>query len=168
MNVNFTKQVILLSVLVLVTSFLVFGMLDVSAQQQSNPKNPCTAANPCSQQICGDHICGPGEYLKLQHELAQAQIESSMQNTTGMQNTGMQNPPSIPSTSMQNATSTQNMTGMQNTSMPNLSGIQNTTSGVSENNQAVPEFGPIASLVLVIAIVSVMVVTMKTRVSLKL
>ena len=135
-----------MSVLVLATSFPVLGMMDVSAQQQSNPKNPCTAANPCSQQVCGDHICAPGEYLKLQHELAQAQIKSSMQNTTGMQNTGMQNPPS-----MQNTTS-----------------IQNTTSGISENNPTVPEFGPIAALVLVIAIVSVMAVTVKSRMSLKL
>ena len=163
-----------MSVLVLITSFPVFSMLDASAQQQSNPKNPCTAANPCSQEVCGDHICAPGEYLKLQHELAQAQIKSSIQNTTGMQNTGMQNPPSIPSTGIQNTTSMQNMTGMQNTGMQNPSSLQNatnmqnTTSGISENNQAVPEFGTIASLVLVIAIVSVMAVTMKTRVSLKL
>ena len=46
--------------------------------------------------------------------------------------------------------------------------MQNTTSGISENNQTVPEFGPIASLVLVIAIVSVIAVTIKTRVFLKL
>jgi predicted secreted protein with PEFG-CTERM motif len=164
----------LISVLILITSFPVLGMLNVSAQQQSNPKNPCTAANPCSQQICGDHICAPGEYLKLQHELAQAQITSSMQNTTGMKNIGMQNPPSIPSIGDRNTTGVQNMTGMQNTGMQNPPGIQNTTnmqnttSGISENNQAVPEFGSIASLVLVIAIVSVMTVTMKARVSLKL
>ena len=158
-----------MSVLVLIVSFPVFSMLDASAQQQSNPKNPCTAANPCSQQVCGDHICAPGEYLKLQHELAQAQIKSSIQNTTGMQNTGMQNPPSIPSTGIQNTTGMQNMTGMQNSpSIPNITNMQNTTNGISENNPAVPEFGPIASLVLVIAIVSMVVVTMKTRVSLKL
>ena len=163
-----------MSVLVLATSFPVLGMMDVSAQQQSNPKNPCTAANPCSQQVCGDHICAPGEYLKLQHELAQAQIKSSMQNTTGMQNTGMQNPSSIPSIGMQNTTSMQNTTGMQNTgmqnppSMQNTTSIQNTTSGISENNPTVPEFGPIAALVLVIAIVSVMAVTVKSRMSLKL
>jgi len=36
------------------------------------------------------------------------------------------------------------------------------------NNNAIPEFGPIASLVLVIAIVSVVAVTAKTRVFLKL
>ena len=162
-----------MSVLVLAASFPALGMVEVSAQQQSNPKNPCTAANPCSQQVCGDHICAAGEYLKLQHELAQAQIKSSMQNTTGMQNTGMQNLPSIPSIGMQNTTSMQNTTGMQNTGVQNPSNIQNTniqntTSGVSENNPAVPEFGPIASLVLVIAIVSVMAITMKTRMSLKL
>ena len=168
MIVNLTKQILLISVLVLVTSFPVLGMMNVSAQQQSNPKNPCTAANPCSQQVCGDHICAPGEYLKLQHELAQAQIKSSMQNTTSMQNTGMQNPPSIPSTNMQNTTSIGNTTGMQNTDMKNQPSMQNTTSGISENNSAVPEFGPIVSLVLVIAIVSVMIVTMKTKKSLNL
>jgi predicted secreted protein with PEFG-CTERM motif len=47
-----------------------------------------------------------------------------------------------------------NMTGM------NMSGNLNST---SMSNNAVPEFGPVASLVLVIAIVSVIVVTGKTR-----
>ena len=144
--------------MVLVTSFLVSGVMEVSAQQQSNPKNPCTAANPCTQQICGDHICASGEYLKMQQALAQAQIQSSIQNTTGMQYPpGIQNTTSMPNTSMQNTTSIQNTTSMQNT-----------TSGVSENQQTVPEFGPITSLVLVIAIISVVAVSVKTRVFLKL
>jgi len=46
------------------------------------------------------------------------------------------------------------MSGMQSGSMSGMSGM---------SNNAVPEFGPIASLVLVIAIVSVIVVTGKTR-----
>jgi predicted secreted protein with PEFG-CTERM motif len=149
--------------MVLVTSFLASGMMTASAVQ-SNPRNPCTAANPCNQQICGDHVCIPGEYVKMQQSLAQAQIQSSIQNTTGMkyppgiQNTSnMQNTTGIPNTSMQNTTS-----------MMNTSNMQNTTSGVAESNQTVPEFGPITSLVLVIAIVSVVAVSAKTRVFLKL
>ena len=114
----------------------------MASAQQSNPRNPCTAANPCNQQICGDHVCAPGEYIKMQQELAQAQIQSSQQQNP----TGMKYPP-----------------GIQNTTS-----MQNTTSGVAESNQTVPEFGPIASLVLVIAIVSVVVVSAKTRVFLKL
>ena len=137
----------------------------MASAQQSNPRNPCTAANPCNQQICGDHVCAPGEYIKMQQELAQAQIQSSQQqNTTGMKYpTGIQN-----TSNMQNTTGMPN-TSMQNTtSMTNTSNMQNTTSGVAESNQTVPEFGPIASLVLVIAIVSVVVVSAKTRVFLKL
>jgi predicted secreted protein with PEFG-CTERM motif len=42
------------------------------------------------------------------------------------------------------------------------------TPPATTNNNAVPEFGPVASLVLVIAIVSVVAVTAKTRVFLKL
>ena len=62
----------------------------------------------------------------------------------------------------------QNATGIPNTSVQNTTNMQNTTSGVSENQQAVPEFGPIASIVLVIGIVSVVAVSVKTRVFLKL
>ena len=80
-------------------------MLDASAQPQSNPKNHMW--NPCSQEVYEDHICAP--VLKLQHELAQAQIKSSIQNTTGMQNT----------------TSMQNITGMQNTGMQNPTSMTN-------------------------------------------
>ena len=53
----------------------------VSAQQ-SYTHAPCTAVNPCNQQVCGDHICAPGEYQKMQQAAAQAQIQSSIQNTT--------------------------------------------------------------------------------------
>jgi predicted secreted protein with PEFG-CTERM motif len=142
----------------------------MASAQQSNPRNPCTAANPCNQQICGDHVCAPGEYIKMQQELAQAQIRSSQQqDTTGMSNTSIQN-----TTGMTNTSNVQNTTGMSNTSMQNTTGmtntsnVQNTTSGVAESNQTVPEFGQISSLVLVIAIVSVVVVSVKTRVFLKL
>jgi predicted secreted protein with PEFG-CTERM motif len=89
----------------------------------------------------------------MQQELAQAQIQSSQQQNT----TGMKYPPGI-----QNTSNMQNITAMTNTS-----NLKNTTSGVAENNQAVPEFGQIASLVLVIAIVSVVAVSAKTRVFLK-
>lgn len=130
----------------------------MASAQQSNPRNPCTAANPCNQQICGDHVCIPGEYVKMQQALAQAQIQSSIQNTTGMKYPpGIQNTTNLPNTSMQNTTN-----------LSNTPSMQNTTSGVTESNQTVPEFGSITSLVLVIAIVSVVAVSAKTRVFLKL
>ena len=57
----------------------------------------------------------------------------------------------------------QNMPGM------NMSG-QNTQMGnmTMQGNQTVPEFGPVASLVLVIAVISVVIVTARTRGFLKL
>ncbi|MDE1765381.1 MAG: cupredoxin domain-containing protein [Thaumarchaeota archaeon] len=48
------------------------------------------------------------------------------------------------------------------TSGNNMTGMNNMT-GNNTGNQAVPEFGPVASLVLVIAIISVVVFTAKTR-----
>ncbi len=52
---------------------------------------------------------------------------------------------------------------------PTMNGTSSNMTGTSGmNNTAVPEFGPIASLILVIAIVSVVVITAKTRVFLKL
>jgi len=50
----------------------------------------------------------------------------------------------------------------------NMSGMNMSGNNMTMNNTAVPEFGPIASLILVIAIVSVVAVTAKTRGFLKL
>ncbi|MDE1861795.1 MAG: PEFG-CTERM sorting domain-containing protein [Thaumarchaeota archaeon] len=58
-------------------------------------------------------------------------------------------------------TSSSNMTGTSNMTTSNM-----TTSNAS--SQAVPEFGPVASLVLVLAIISVVIFTSKTRGFLKL
>lgn len=69
-------------------SFLVSITIPVSAQ------NHCTASNPC-QQICGDHICAPGEYAKMQAAKAQSGNNTNGSNslssgniTTTSQSTG--------------------------------------------------------------------------------
>ncbi len=36
--------------------------------------NHCTARFSCGQKICGDHMCGPGEYAQYVKALSQAQM----------------------------------------------------------------------------------------------
>jgi len=55
---------------------------------------------------------------------------------------------------------TSNMTGMNMTGNNTMAGMNMTS---TSGNQTVPEFGPVSSLVLVLAIVSVVVVTRRTR-----
>lgn len=57
------------------------------------------------------------------------------------------------------ATSSQNTTASSGNNMTGMNNMTNSMSG----NQTVPEFGPVASLVLVIAIISVIAFTAKTR-----
>lgn len=68
------KQILLLLVLVLVTSFLVSGMITASAQSAVT-KN-CTASRPCFN-ICGDHVCAPGELAQMKAQSAQSQRNNS-------------------------------------------------------------------------------------------
>jgi len=56
--------------------------------------NHCTSSNPCDFQVCGDHICAPGEFDKLRAQVSAAQrgsTESSNMtsgNMTTNQSTG--------------------------------------------------------------------------------
>jgi len=65
--------------------------------------NHYTALYPGGPRICGDHICAPGEYDKMQQELAQAQMKGKTGSTTS-------SAPTTPTTPM-NGTST-SMTAM--------------------------------------------------------
>jgi hypothetical protein len=61
--------------------------------------NHYTALYPGGPRICGDHICAPGEYDKMQQELAQAQMKGKAGSTT----------PSTPTQPTMNGTSTTTM-----------------------------------------------------------
>jgi len=67
--------------IVLVTGFLVSITSPVFAQSH------CTASNPC-QQICGDHICAPGEYARMQAAAAQSQIGNNTSSAPQTATTG--------------------------------------------------------------------------------
>ena len=58
---------------------------------------------------------------------------------------------------------TGSMPGMNMTGNSTMSGMNMTGNNTMSGNQTVPEFGPVASLVLVIAIISVVLVTGRTR-----
>src|SRR5438309_3002110 len=79
--------------------------------------NHYTALYPGGPRICGDHICAPGEYDKMQQALAQAQIKGKGGNTT----------PSTPSTppattpSNNNETTTMPINNNATTTMPTTS-----------------------------------------------
>jgi len=245
----------ILLALVLVSSFLVSGIMAASAQEQSFTDNPCTTSNPCADQVCGDHICAPGEYDKMQQDLSAEQRNSDMQNTTtvpqttgnvvggvmaykvtasdgtvviirtshpisgqplslgiafknaannfiqhqnyaititqdnaivlsnqnGHTHTGIDTQTTFALTSANpvDIKITLNGVGLPGTDPSTWTGVKGeainfkqveraTTPQAPTDNATVPEFGPIASLVLVIAVVSVVAVTMKTRVFLKL
>jgi hypothetical protein len=58
--------------IVLVTSFLVTDLTSASAQ--SAKTYHCTYNNPCNYQVCGDHICAPGEFAQMKAQNNQAQM----------------------------------------------------------------------------------------------
>ncbi|MFI5416328.1 MAG: hypothetical protein ACHQXJ_03145 [Nitrososphaerales archaeon] len=60
------KQFLFLIALILVSSFLVSGM---SASAQSTISHHCTASQPCVD-ICGDHVCAPGELAQMKAKSA--------------------------------------------------------------------------------------------------
>ncbi len=62
---------------VLMTSIVAVSIPAASAlTSRSNfNDNHYTALYPGGPRICGDHICAPGEYDKMQQELAQAQMK---------------------------------------------------------------------------------------------
>ena len=92
----------LLLILIMVTGFLVNGIMTASAEQGSLNNQHCTTSNPC-QKICGDHVCAPGEVYpsvsnntRIQNSSATISVMPQIpmsQNTTS-ENNALQNTPS--------------------------------------------------------------------------
>lgn len=72
------KQSLLLLSLVAVTSFLVPSM---TASAQSVTYHHCTASNPCVD-ICGDHVCAPGELAQMTTKSTQATTSNTTTSST--------------------------------------------------------------------------------------
>ena len=68
---------------VLMTSIAAVTIPAASAltSRSSFNDNHYTALYPGGPRICGDHICAPGEYDKMQQELAQAQMKGKTGST---------------------------------------------------------------------------------------
>ena len=66
--------------------------------------NHYTALYPGGPRICGDHVCAPGEYDKMQQDLAQAQMKGK---------TGTTAPTTTPAMNGTSSTSTTSMTVCQ-------------------------------------------------------
>ncbi len=71
-------QFLLLALLVLVASFLVPSM---AASAQIMTSHHCTASHPCVN-ICGDHVCAPGELNQMNTKTAQMSTNSTVTSTT--------------------------------------------------------------------------------------
>lgn len=69
---------------VLMTSIAAVTIPAASAltSRSSFNDNHYTALYPGGPRICGDHVCAPGEYDKMQQDLAQAQMKGKT-GTTG-------------------------------------------------------------------------------------
>ena len=91
---------------VLMTSIAAVTIPAASAltSRSSFNDNHYTALYPGGPRICGDHMCAPGEYDKMQQALAQAQMKGKTGSTT----------PSTPTT----PTTTPPMNGTSTTTMP--------------------------------------------------
>jgi hypothetical protein len=106
---------------VLMTSIAAVTIPAASAltSRSSFNDNHYTALYPGGPRICGDHMCAPGEYDKMQQALAQAQMKGKTGSTT----------PSTPTT-------TPPMNGNSTTTMPAMSVCDSvkatlTTAGIS-------------------------------------
>jgi len=60
---------------VALTSWETMHAASALTSRNSFNDNHCTARFSCGPKICGDHMCAPGEYDKMQQALAQAQIK---------------------------------------------------------------------------------------------
>jgi hypothetical protein len=69
---------------VLMTSIAAVTIPAASAltSRSSFNDNHYTALYPGGPRICGDHVCAPGEYDKMQQALAQAQMKGKTGSTT--------------------------------------------------------------------------------------
>ena len=81
----------------------------VLTSRSSFNDNHYTALYPGGQRICGDHICAPGEYDKMQQALTQAQMKGNTGSTTPS-TPSAPSTPSVPSTP--SASQGQNMSTM--------------------------------------------------------
>ena len=61
------------------TSFIISNTSTVSAAVT----NHCTSSDPCNFQVCGDHICAPGEFDQLRAQVSEAQRGHLSSNMTG-------------------------------------------------------------------------------------
>ena len=84
---------------VLMTSIAAVTIPAASAltSRSSFNDNHYTALYPGGPRICGDHICAPGEYDKMQQELAQAQMKGKTGSTTPSTPTMPTQPTTMPS-----------------------------------------------------------------------
>jgi len=82
-NIFFRNVTLLLVVAVFLTTVYVITFHDANALTQRNNfnDNHYTALYPGGQRICGDHICGSGEYDQMQQALSQSQMKGKT-NTT--------------------------------------------------------------------------------------
>jgi len=100
---------------VLMTSIAAVTIPAASAltSRSSFNDNHYTALYPGGPRICGDHVCAPGEYDKMQQALSQAQMKGKTGSTT----------PSTPTTPTTTPTPPTTMPPMNGTSttMPSMS-----------------------------------------------
>ena len=85
---------------VLVTSIAAVTIPAASAltSRSSFNDNHYTALYPGGPRICGDHICAPGEYDKMQQALGQAQMKGKTGSTTPSTPTQPTTTPTPPTT----------------------------------------------------------------------
>ncbi|HYL67441.1 MAG TPA: hypothetical protein VEU72_09880 [Nitrosopumilaceae archaeon] len=83
---------------VLMTSIAAVTIPAASAltSRSSFNDNHYTALYPGGPRICGDHICAPGEYDKMQQALAEAQMKGKTGSTTPSTPTTPTTPTTMP------------------------------------------------------------------------
>jgi hypothetical protein len=83
---------------VLMTSIAAVTIPAASAltSRSSFNDNHYTALYPGGPKICGDHVCAPGEYDKMQQALAQAQMKGKTGSTAPSTPTPPTTTPTIP------------------------------------------------------------------------
>ena len=92
---------------VLMTSVVVLPAATALTARTTFNDNHYTASRPGgSQRICGDHVCAPGEYDKMQQALSQAQMTGKNTPSTPATSPGTMPPATTtPSTSQAAGTS---------------------------------------------------------------
>ncbi len=103
---------------VLMTSIVAVSIPAASAltSRTSFNDNHYTALYPGGPKICGDHICAPGEYDKMQQELAKAQMKGKG-GTKPTPPATTPTPPTTPPTTMPSTNTNATTTTMPSTSV---------------------------------------------------